>query len=71
MDREYERIVARLDAALDLVAHRLRAGSERGEAHVYPRTKHWFVEGDHAEYDAEAAELVYSRTVESLRRHLA
>jgi carboxymethylenebutenolidase len=44
---------------------------DRGVTHIYPGTRHWFVETDRPEYDAEAAELVYTRTVEFLRRHLA
>jgi dienelactone hydrolase len=44
---------------------------DRTEAHVYPGTKHWFTESDRLEYDADAAELVYTRTVEFLRQRLA
>jgi carboxymethylenebutenolidase len=41
-----------------------------GAAHIYPGMKHWFTEPDRPEFDAEAAELVYSRTVEFLRNNL-
>jgi carboxymethylenebutenolidase len=46
---------------------KLPAGSS---AHIYPGMKHWFMEPDRPEFNADAAELVYSRTVEFLRANL-
>ena len=43
---------------------------EGSAAHIYPGMKHWFTEPDRPEFDREAAELVYSRTVEFLRQNL-
>jgi carboxymethylenebutenolidase len=49
----------------------LQAAGDRGEAYIYAGTKHWFIEDDRPEYDAEAAQLAYTRTVDFLRRQLA
>jgi carboxymethylenebutenolidase len=46
----------------------LGAGSA---AHIYPGTKHWFIEADRPEFDADAAERSYERTVTFLRERLA
>ena len=44
--------------------------AEGSAAHIYPGMKHWFIELDRPEFDEDAAELVYSRTVEFLRANL-
>jgi carboxymethylenebutenolidase len=47
-----------------------RTLGEGSAAHVYPGTRHWFLESDRPEFDSDATELAYARTVAFLRAHL-
>lgn len=58
------------DTFVDSAGAELQAAVARGEAYVYPGTQHWFMEPDRPEYERDAAELAYARTVEFLRKHL-
>lgn len=49
---------------------RLQEEGAGSAAHLYPRTSHWFAEPDRPEYDKEAADLAYGRTVDFLRANL-
>jgi carboxymethylenebutenolidase len=50
----------------------LRARGLSAEFYIYPNTRHWFAEiNQPAYYDAAAAELAWTRTIDFLRRHLA
>ena len=43
---------------------------EGSATHVYPGTKHWFIEGDRPEFERDATELAYARTVTFLHENL-
>jgi len=49
----------------------LKAAGRDVSFHVYPSTGHWFFESDRPEYNAPAADLVWSRTIEFLKTHLS
>jgi carboxymethylenebutenolidase len=57
-------------AAVPALIERLAAEDPRSAAYVYEGTRHWFAEPDRNEYNEEAAELAYRRTVEFLRANV-
>jgi len=54
-------------AAVPEFERTLHAGSA---AHVYPGTEHWFIEADRPEFNRDATELAYARTVAFLHENL-
>jgi carboxymethylenebutenolidase len=57
-------------AAVRGLVARLREEDAGSAAHLYPGTSHWFAEPDRPEYDEQASELAYRRTVDFLRANL-
>jgi carboxymethylenebutenolidase len=49
----------------------LRAAGRDATFHLYPGAHHWFFETNRPEYNAEAAELAWQRTIEFLQSHLS
>lgn len=45
----------------------MQAAGLKTEFHFYPNTSHWFFEEDRPEFNAEAAQLAWTRTLEFLR----
>jgi carboxymethylenebutenolidase len=50
---------------------KIRAARREVAFHVYPDTRHWFVEPNRPEYDTAAADLVWERTLAFLNAQLA
>jgi carboxymethylenebutenolidase len=46
----------------------MRTGGLNPTFYIYPNKSHWFFEEDRPEYDTEAAELAWTRTLEFLRK---
>jgi len=46
----------------------MQAAGLKTEFHFYPNTSHWFFEEDRPEFNTEAAELAWNRTLEFLRK---
>ena len=46
----------------------MRAAGLKQDFHIYPNMSHWFFEADRPEFDPQAAELAWARTLEFLRK---
>jgi carboxymethylenebutenolidase len=57
--------------AVRALERKIRAAGREVTFHVYPNTRHWFVEPNRPEYAAEATELVWDRTRAFLKARLA
>lgn len=53
------------------LADRIRLARKDSKFYTYPKTEHWFVESDRPEYNKEAAELAWERTIKFLQDGLA
>jgi carboxymethylenebutenolidase len=53
------------------LANRIRLAGKNAKFYTYSQTEHWFVEADRPEYNKEAAELAWERTIKFLRDELA
>ena len=45
----------------------MQAAGLKTNFHTYPNTSHWFFETDRPEFNSQAAELAWTRTLEFLR----
>lgn len=55
---------------VEALRKRLQAGDGPVTFYTYPDAEHWFFESDRPEYDEDAAEVAWSRTIEFLRDQL-
>ncbi len=46
----------------------LRSAGVKTDFHIYPQLPHWFFEDDRPEFDPQAAEVAWKRTLEFLRK---
>ncbi|HEU5369362.1 MAG TPA: dienelactone hydrolase family protein [Ktedonobacterales bacterium] len=58
------------DEYVDQLEAKLRADGREATFYRYAGLKHWFMEENRPEYDAEAAALAWQRTLDFLRRHV-
>jgi carboxymethylenebutenolidase len=58
-------------AKVKALATRIRLAGKDAKFYTYPKTEHWFAEADRPEYNKEAAELAWERTITFLQNELA
>ena len=56
--------------AVPVLEAAINAAGHIAEFHTYPDTRHWFFETDRPEYNPEAAQLAWERTLTFLREHV-
>ncbi|MBP1806261.1 YghX family hydrolase [Rubellimicrobium aerolatum] len=67
----YAELDTRINEGWPAYEEALKANGKTYEAHIYPGVNHGFHNDSTPRYDAEAAELAWSRTLDWFRRHLA
>lgn len=59
------------EEAVQTFGAKMIAAGHTPDFYTYPNTRHWFFESDRPEYNPEAAQLAWERTLAFLRKHLS
>jgi carboxymethylenebutenolidase len=58
------------EEAVNAFEAKMKAARHTPGVHTYPNTMHWFFENIRPEYNPEAAQLAWERTITFLREHV-